>query len=162
MMGTMRNEPVVLLAAVLLAAPLARASDTPNSAAAEVLDRDASVQLWKEKLGLTSEQARKLATADRERDSDAKPLREKLRDALLRLDTQLNDNKPEAEIADSLKVVEQLKRAVAEKEQRFDAGLASFLSPTQRARLVLWRTLGKGRVAATPAADGGEDALERE
>lgn len=97
---------------------------------------------WREKLGLTAEQARKFTLLEKERDARLKPLRELLRDCLAQLQAQLAENAPESDVRDLLKQLLQIRKAIAERSDRLDAGRASFLSPSQHARLVVWQTLG--------------------
>lgn len=99
-------------------------------------------QLWKEKLGLSVGQARKFSALENEKAARLKPLRVLLRDGMVRLQNQLAENAPENDVQDALQQVLQIHRAIAERNERFEAGLASFLSPSQRARLLVWRSLG--------------------
>jgi hypothetical protein len=41
-----------------------------------------------------------------------------------------------------LEQVLQIHRAIAERTEQLDSGLAGFLSPSQRARLLVWKSLG--------------------
>lgn len=142
------NTNRILAAAVLAAAllPASRAPSlaaVPDPAADYPLERGADPgEQWKEKLGLSAEQARRFSLLENEKAARLKPLRELLRLEMVRLQTYLAENGTEREVEDCLAQVQQINRAIAERSEKLDAGLASFLSPTQRARLLVWRALG--------------------
>lgn len=97
---------------------------------------------WKEKLGLTDEQARRFTALEHEKEARLKPLRELLRVEMVRLQGLLTENAPEQEVEDSLAEVVEMQRAIAERSASLDAGFSAFLSSSQRARLLVWRSLG--------------------
>ncbi|MCR4294076.1 MAG: Spy/CpxP family protein refolding chaperone [Elusimicrobia bacterium] len=97
---------------------------------------------WKDKLGLNEEQARRFTVLENEKAARLKPLRELLRSEMVKLQAQVSDNASEREVEDTLEQVLQIHRAIAERTERLDAGLAGFLSPSQRARLLVWKSLG--------------------
>ncbi len=99
-------------------------------------------RLWKDKLGLSEEQARRFTVLENEKAARLKPLRELLRSEMVKLQAQVSDNASEREVEDTLEQVLQIHRAIAERTERLDAGLAGFLSPSQRARLLVWKSLG--------------------
>lgn len=119
-------------------------------------------RLWKEKLGLSTVQVRKLSALENEKAARIRPLRELLRNGMVQLQTQLAENAPENDVRDTLQQVLQIQRAIAERSERFDAGLASFLSPSQRARLLVWRSLGglNGYAARRFETAGRQEPLE--
>lgn len=141
---TSRARTCVLLAAVsLFAAPPAPFAAAPDPALDYPLERGVDPgEQWREKLGLSAEQARRFSLLEQEKSARLKPLRELLRNEMVRLQTYLAENATEREIEDSLAQLLQVQRAIAERSERLDAGLAAFLSPSQRARLLVWRSLG--------------------
>ena len=157
-----------ILAAAVLAAALLPASRTPSHAAVPdpaadyPLERGADPgEQWKEKLGLSAEQARRFSLLENEKAARLKPLRELLRLEMVRLQTYLAENGTEREVEDCLAQVQQINRAIAERTERLDAGLASFLSPTQRARLLVWRALGGLNGYAARRLDAPDDLARR-
>lgn len=143
-MKNKRNMIAAALAAALLpAAPIASFAAVPDPAADYPLERGVDPgEQWKEKLGLSAEQARRFTLLENEKAARLKPLRELLRVEMVKLQTYLAENGTEREVEDSLAQVEQIRRAINERSERLDAGLASFLAPSQRARLLVWRSLG--------------------
>ncbi|MDP3541043.1 MAG: Spy/CpxP family protein refolding chaperone [Elusimicrobiota bacterium] len=97
---------------------------------------------WKDKLGLSEEQSRRFTALENERAARLKPLRELLRSEMVKLQAQVSDNASEREVEETLEQVLQIHRAIAESTEHFDAGFAAFLSPSQRARLLVWKSLG--------------------
>ena len=99
------------LALILCLAPAPRASGAPSETAA---DRDAAAgRQWKEKLGLSAEQEAKFLAALRTADAELSPLRAQLRGDMRRVRTQLNENAPDKEIADTMQRLIRLKRTIA-------------------------------------------------
>lgn len=143
-MKNKRNIIAAALAAALLpAAPIPSFAAVPDPAADYPLERGVDPgEQWKEKLGLSAEQARRFTLLENEKAARLKPLRELLRVEMVKLQTYLAENGTEREVEDSLAQVEQIRRAINERSERLDAGLASFLAPSQRARLLVWRSLG--------------------
>lgn len=132
-----------LSAALLPAVRVPSFAAVPDPAADYPLERGADPgEQWKEKLGLSAEQARRFTLLENEKAARLKPLRELLRLEMVKLQTYLAESGTEREVEDSLAQVQQIQRAIAERSERLDAGLASFLAPSQRARLLVWRSLG--------------------
>lgn len=130
---------VLLLAA---AAPSARAA-VPDPVLEFPLERGAEPgQQWKSKLGLSDDQARRFTVLENEKAARLKPLRELLRAEMVKLQAQVSDNASEREVEDTLEQVLQIHRAIAERTEQVESGYAGFLSPSQRARLLVWRSLG--------------------
>lgn len=134
---------VPLIAASLAAAPPSSPAAAPDPAVDYPLERGVDPgEQWKEKLGLSAEQARRFSALEHEKAAKLKPLRELLRNEMVRLQTFLAEGAPEREIEDSLGQLVQIQRAITDRSERIDSGLAAFLSPSQRARLLVWRSLG--------------------
>jgi hypothetical protein len=151
-----------LLGACLALVPLARAADEPGES---VVDRDASAgRVWKEKLGLSDEQIPKFLAAVRTRDAGMLPLREELRAGMRRLSAQLAESAPEKDVQDTLQRLVRVRRTISFRNDQFETGLASFLAPSQRAKLFVWKSLGAFRGKAAPGleADDFQDASSAE
>jgi Spy/CpxP family protein refolding chaperone len=132
-----------LFAAVGAAAPAAAA----EMSADDLLDHDAAARLqWKERLGLNDQQLRKFSAAEAAREAALRPARAELREALVKLQGQLAENEPEAKVQESLQRVARARKALADENEKADAVLASFLSPSQRAKLLVWRSMMAGKV----------------
>ena len=135
--------PLVLIAAVAADASAAEFADASGPTAEYQVEQGADLgRRWKEELRLSSGQARKFSNTEKERGARLKPLREKLRGAMVKVQAQLSANAPENEVQDTLQQILEARKAIAEHGRRSDAEQAAFLSPSQRARLLVWRSLG--------------------
>ena len=160
----MKNTRIaVLLTLALLSAPFARAA--ADGGGEDVLAReDAAGRQWKDKLGLSAEQLPKFLAAVKARDADLHPLQEQSRAEMRKLRAQLSENAPEKDVQDSLEQVVRLQKEMTRRNEQFDAGTASFLVPSQRAKLLVWRSLGvfPGKSAGLEAEESpdptGEEA----
>ncbi|MBI2384747.1 MAG: hypothetical protein HYV14_01915 [Elusimicrobia bacterium] len=138
-----RRSVASLSAALLVAAALPAYAAVPDPALDYPLERGvAAGEQWRKMLGLSAEQARKFTALENEKAARLKPLRELLRHEMVKLQSLLADNGSERDVEDSLEQVNQINRAIAERSERVDAGLNAFLSASQRARLLVWRSLG--------------------
>lgn len=141
MNNNLRRSAVSLSAALLLALPGFAAA--PDPALDYPLERGtAAGEQWRKMLGLTAEQARRFTALENEKAARLKPLRELLRNEMVRLQSLLVEGGKERDVEDSLEQILQINRAIAERSERVDAGLSAFLSASQRARLLVWRSLG--------------------
>lgn len=127
----------VLAAALLAPAPAALGQ---GKAAADP-EADAG-RPWRDKLGLSAAQVPKFLAAMKEREAGLQPLRDAERAALRRLQARLSESAPESDVQEALLQLAKARKAVEERAEKLDAGLAAFLSPSQRARLLVWRSLG--------------------
>jgi TolA-binding protein len=134
------------LTLALVLAGLARGSSAaaPDGAAAD--------RSWKEKLGLSADQDRKLVAALESKDTDLQPRRDELRGAMRRLQTQVTENAAEKDVEATLQRLARLRRLIALREDQFDAETASFLTPSQSAKLLVWRTLNACRDRSVESA----------
>ena len=136
------TNSALLLAALLAAIPCARAADEGPSGAA--FDADAALaQQWREKLGFTDAQARKYAAAEKRKEDALRPLRGHLRDALQKVRGLVASKAADDAVSIALDELLQAQGAVAEANKSFDGSLASFLSPTQRAKILVGMPLGE-------------------
>jgi|GEM_PF-3307052 len=151
------------LAPIFSLASAARAADAP--AIETAADRDAAAGLeWKEKLGLSAEQETKFMAALKATDAELEPLRAQLRGEMRRVQSQLTENAPDKDVADTLQRLVRLRRTIAQRDEQFVAGAASFLSATQRAKLLVWRSLNscRGRTAENMSGDELQEASSGE
>jgi Spy/CpxP family protein refolding chaperone len=136
------------------------------AAPARAVGVEAGAPDWKEKLGFTDAQAQKYAAAEKSKEDALRPLRAQLRDAVIKIQEQVGAAASESEIKASLERLAQLRGDISAANRTFDAELASFLAPSQRAKLLVGLPLGAarpertaGRTAVVPRAEG-EDELE--
>lgn len=132
----------ILFFTFLTAVPRTPAAIAADAPADNPGDREAGGgPQWKEKLGLTSEQARKFMSAERSRESDLRPLREQLNAGLFKLRTQLAEGATENDVQESLAKLARARKEILDRNDQFDAAVASFLLPSQRAKLLVWKSL---------------------
>lgn len=91
----------------------------------------------KEKLGLTDEQEAKFKDAMKSHVEAAKPLHRTMRDGMTKLGDQLQDKASDKDIQATLDSLKAARKAMSAEEEKFHDSLASFLTPTQQAKLVL-------------------------
>jgi Spy/CpxP family protein refolding chaperone len=91
----------------------------------------------KKHLGLTDEQAAKFKDAMKAHGEAMKPLWQSAKDAMKKLAEQLKSKAPDADIQTSLDGLKAAHKAIAAEEEKFRDGLASFLTPTQRAKMAV-------------------------
>lgn len=91
----------------------------------------------KEKLGLTDEQAAKFKDAMKAHGEAVKPLHRKMRDGLAKLGDQLQDKASDSDVKATLDSLKSVRQAMTAEEEKFHDSLASFLTPTQQAKLVM-------------------------
>lgn len=138
-----RRFPVSLSAVLLVSLALPGFAAVPEPAVDYPLERGAAAgEQWRKMLGLSAEQARKFTALENEKAARLKPLRELHRNEMVRLQSLLAEGGSERDVEDSLEQILQINRAIAERSERVDAGLSAFLSASQRARLLVWRSLG--------------------
>ncbi len=129
-----------LLAGALLLPAMLRAEDKPaekHEGRGEKGGHEDFAEHMLEKLGITDEQEVKLKAAKRaKRDKSAVTMAE-LKAASQKLADQLEDKSSEKDISSTLDRVEAARLALRAEEDRFEAALASILTPTQRAKRVL-------------------------
>jgi hypothetical protein len=131
----MRLPVAAALFAILLAA---------SSRAAEVAVKTAGPS-WQEKLGFTDEQARKFSDAEKIKEDALLPLRTALRDALQTVRSQVAEKAGDKEVAVTLEQIARAQKDILGVSDAFNVALASFLTPTQRAQLLIGTPLGAAR-----------------
>jgi hypothetical protein len=120
-------------------------------------DRDAAAgRQWKEKLGLNAEQFSKYLAALKAKEAGLQPLREDLRVGLRKLEVQLSEGAPEKDVQGTLEQLVQIRKAIALRDEQFEAGLSAFLTPSQRARLFVWRSMGAFRGKSPQGLEVGD------
>jgi Spy/CpxP family protein refolding chaperone len=91
----------------------------------------------KKRFGLSDEQAAKFKDALKAHEGALKPLRELMRDGMKKLAGQLKDKADDKEVASALESLEGTHKAIEEENHKFNAATAAFLTPTQRAKMLL-------------------------
>lgn len=128
-----------LLAGALLLPAMIRAEDHGGGP-------EAKLERMREKFGLSEEQAAKLKAAHRARRDAAEAARTELKAATRKLKDQLEDKASEKELAATLERISAARKAQRADMEKFEAGLSSILTPTQRAKmLVAMKGRGMGR-----------------
>lgn len=166
-----RTLSILALAALLLApAALVRAADAPapkpdDKAAAAPhagkADKDENVgrgwapgRRMKKRLGLTDEQAAKVEAAFKaQRDAD-QALFDQMKKDMETLRRQVFDKAPDADIQTTLDRLSAARKKAQASMEGVHAELASILTPTQRAKMVLMRERGFGPGMGGPGMRG--------
>ncbi|MBI3299874.1 MAG: hypothetical protein HYZ75_17045 [Elusimicrobia bacterium] len=138
---------------------VAAALALPSSAAAPVEESEREAPggaQWKEKLGLSAEQARKFLAAEEARETDVKTLRDGLSAAIVKLHSLLTDGAPEKDVQEALAAVAKRRKALADRNDQFDAAISSYLTASQRAKLLVWRSLLAAQVRTWKGGETGD------
>jgi Spy/CpxP family protein refolding chaperone len=114
-----------------------------------------AAQQWKERLRLTDEQARKFIAAEAARETDLIFLQDQLSSGMLKLRAQLTNSAPENEVQIALFRMTRIRKALADRDAQFDAAVSAFLTPSQRAKLLVWRSLLSARGKPAPGVEPG-------
>jgi Spy/CpxP family protein refolding chaperone len=140
-MKIMNKAALSAAAGLLLTAPLglsrAQAKTTDKNAASS-WDQQRRA-MWERRLGLSEKDAKKLDETFQSEKKTMRPLHRELRDALIKLSDQVGDNAADTEIQATLERVQKAKQALQTEKSNFRAKLAGLLTPTQRAKMMLWR-----------------------
>lgn len=97
-----------------------------------------------EKLGLSAEQEAKLKDAMQAHRKAERGLFRRVRDASEKLSDQIADRTADQEIQATLDQLTSARRAMQDESEKFHEALAAFLTPTQRAKMLLAAMRGKG------------------
>jgi Spy/CpxP family protein refolding chaperone len=141
-------KPIAVLSCMifmLAPTPRARAAAEPagETAGETAVDRDSAAgRLWKQRLALSGDQLPRFLAAVKTRDAALQPLSEQWRAGMRKLQSQLAANAPDAEVQESLHALARVRKAAAAREERFDAALSTLLTPTQRAKVLVWKSMG--------------------
>lgn len=117
------------------AAPAPEQSEQPEAGAKP--DGAKMAEHLKKALELTDDQAAKLKDAMKAHGEAMKPLWQQTKDAMKKLGEQLKSKAPDADIQASLDDLKSAHKAISAEEEKFRDGLASFLTPTQRAKMAM-------------------------
>jgi len=133
----LRTALLTMLAASPLLITLACAARIMSSGRPEFSARD-----WGRLVGLSKAQEDRLAAALKEERTSMQPLIEKQRQALQLLSDQLEDGAPEADLESTLAELNLARTAARSTEEDFKDRLSTFLTPMQRAKMLV-ETLGR-------------------
>jgi Spy/CpxP family protein refolding chaperone len=100
----------------------------------------------KKALDLSDEQETKLKDAFKEHKAAVKPISRKLRDLTIKLGDQVEDKAKDKDIQRTLDELKDARKAMSDEREAFTAKLAGFLTPTQRAKMLIGmeRRMGRG------------------
>jgi len=149
--------------AVVIAGLLLASVGMPPSSAGEKDRSDPEkagtkrLERLKEKLGLSDEQAGKFEAALKSQREEAKPLRRELRDSMIKLRDQVQDEAADKDVAATLERLERAKTALETRREKLRKELSALLTPRQRAMLLL----AKARGGAREMKRGGKRAKGR-
>ena len=116
----------------------------------------------KERLALTDDQAGKLKDAMKAHGDAMKPLGQQMKDGVKKLAEQIKSKAPDADIQAGLDALKAARKALADEQEKFQEGLAAFLTPTQRAKMAVgaamrMRREHEGRGQKGPRHDDDKD-----
>lgn len=92
---------------------------------------------WKEKLGLSEEQAAKLQAARKERQDTVKPIHDQLKLSMDRLREQVKNNASDGDIKVTLDQIQSSHKTLQAANEKFKAEMDSILTPMQRAKMMV-------------------------
>lgn len=96
-----------------------------------------SIEQWKTRLNLTDEQANKLQEASKAHQEALRPLADQAKEALETLNQQVRTQAKEDDIKATLDQVVHLQKSIQEEKDKFMQTTESFLTPSQRAKMIL-------------------------
>ena len=97
--------------------------------------RTMSAQEWEGKLDLTPSQTERLSSAIKTRDDAVRPLLTQLREAQDKLHRQVDSKADDADVQATLSQIDRLRKGIGSANDQFRAEVATFLTPTQRAKM---------------------------
>jgi Spy/CpxP family protein refolding chaperone len=139
----MKRYLCAALAAALLTPGLwavgarAQEDDAMPAEHAEHQDGGKMSDKMKERLGLTDDQAAKLKDAMKAHGDAMKPIGQQMKDGIKKLADQIKNKASDADIQASLDALKASRKAMADEQEKFHDALASFLTPTQRAKMLV-------------------------
>lgn len=137
-----------LLVAVAFAAPAVVRAEDGGKQSWEGHKHHDRAEWMKKKLGLTDDQAKKLETARDEHHKAVEPLRADLKKAVRKVEGQLLIEGSEKDVAAALDQAEKARAALRAENEKFMASMKSILTPTQRAKALVFRAkMMHGRMA---------------
>src|SRR5262249_15361144 len=92
---------------------------------------------WKEKLGLTDDQVAKLKSAMKARREAAEPLRKQLKADMEKLRGQIKSKNGDSDVQATLDHIDATHKAILAEREKFMTNVRTFLTPTQRAKMLL-------------------------
>lgn len=118
-----------LLAGALLLPAMIRAEEHGG--------KETKLERMREKFGISDEQAAKLKAAHRTRRDASEAARTELKAAMRKLKDQLEDKASDKDLAATLERIAAARKAQRAEMEKFEAGLSSILTPTQRAKMLV-------------------------
>lgn len=95
------------------------------------------VERIKAQLVMNDEQTVKFKDAVKAHDDTMNPLARRMKDGDKKLAEQIKTKAPDADIQASLDGIKSARKAIFDEQERFQEGLAAFLSPLQRAKMIV-------------------------
>jgi Spy/CpxP family protein refolding chaperone len=94
---------------------------------------------WKQKLGLTDDQVKKLDESRASEKTEMKPLREKKTALMAKLEEQIKNKAADADIKATLDEMAAAHKAMEASEEKFEDSRSAILTPTQQAKMMVHR-----------------------
>jgi Spy/CpxP family protein refolding chaperone len=91
----------------------------------------------KKRLELTDGQAGKLKDAMKAHGEAVRPLVQRMKDGVKKLGGQLKAKAPDSDIQASLDALKAARKTMSDEQEKFQDALAGFLTPTQRAKMLI-------------------------
>lgn len=123
------------LAGTLWSAPALRAEDHAGMKNQD--HHQMTADKWKEKLGLSADQAEKLKAAMKAYRDEAQSSRKQLREEMKKLESQITLKYKDSDIQATLDNLKKIHTSMQEQHEKLVSNLNSFLTPTQRGKLLL-------------------------
>jgi Spy/CpxP family protein refolding chaperone len=131
----MKNTlPVVLIWSLLVASPIALAG---TAHAADSKEHHWDAAKMQKKLGLSDDQVTKLNSVMQAEKDTMKPLWDKQKELMKKLDEQVKAKAADADIQTTLDSMKANQKAMMDQREQFQSQKAGILTPTQQAKMML-------------------------
>lgn len=130
---------MAILAVSLLTSPLVRSVRADEGGAPEKKGWFKGHGKHEDGLGLSEDQKTKLKKLEEDKRDAMKPLHRKMRDLTIRLSDQIEDKAADSEIKATLEELHSSRKAMMEQMEKFMHEKDAILTPTQQAKMMLWK-----------------------
>lgn len=118
-------------------------------------------QEWRINLGFSTSQSQMFDAADKAKETVLGPLRLQLADTLRQLQRQIAAQASDEDIQVALDLIGKIRAAIREENDKYESELAAFLTPVQRAKILVGLPSAASASAAAPAPDPRVRAVQR-
>jgi Spy/CpxP family protein refolding chaperone len=136
----MKKQKALMFAALLAlgGATVMRADEKPQAGQMEK-SRGEWKDMWKEKLGLSDDQSKKMKAAFESHKATFESLRAKRKDAMSTLKNQVEKKASDADIKSTLDSIQSIDSSMKAEHEKLRAETDAILTPTQRAKMLIGR-----------------------